>query len=631
MKFQSATALLTIMLLLIVQHSDCALRYGRTLKSPKKDKVLRSVVRKIIKTNDLKGFFVLNLIRRDKNPVVIAKSKELLREVSSLAAVTNIDRRLNKRTERKFMRNRNKRLVHYHVAATDNVYFIVIVNSYQLSNIRKNVIPQIQDLNLHYSLAQSVTKTLLVTILDKPYRNYKYLLRSMPDKLVERHYLHNIDVLEIVIRQSRKRSAPRLNYQVIQLDFSQTILRKTKYSSRAKFFVDSMKNLHQRILPTHDLIPHMQHFIESMKKQSRFDVTPMLALITYFPLTIIVKGLNGTLVLVNRTNNLFFHCSKTQLTTLSMDEKMSCLLPVKQRQKYYIAPVLYDELHEADLSGLLFSLFAMAVIIFTFKWYSEYFHFDSLTWQPMRIFSMIIGVANPRNPVRFGETLGFVLLIAVGFYAGSDIVLGLFSTKIVRNIERKLDSVEDFARNNISFEYNLEEDKQNFPKVPNLKWSRSGTLKDLLLYKNQCILNLDAFVECCHPDRIIVNNQILAKMSNIMSDTDLSFWLVPRCCPWFHHMNYYLMAYYERNLGNTRDKKIFQSLYTKKQMGTSIEDFMRSTQQESDDETEELGYLWLLVAFGFVAPLFALAVEVLLKRVSCKTALKRAPKRIVQC
>lgn len=169
MKARLTAALL--LLLVIVQYSSGARLESHTksrLTFPKVDRVLRSVLQKLINQNNLKGFFVHNLIHREKNPLVKVKAKEFLREVSSLASVTHYSRSADIRyMNKKFMRNYKAGLVHFHVAATDNVYFIVLVNSHQFlkyTQFRKGIIL----LNYHFSTCQSVTKTLVVPILDKP-------------------------------------------------------------------------------------------------------------------------------------------------------------------------------------------------------------------------------------------------------------------------------------------------------------------------------------------------------------------------------------------------------------------------------------------------------------------------------
>lgn len=158
--------------ILIIQGSLCARLKSHSksrLAFPKKDKVLRSVLRKLINQNNLKGFFVHNMIRREKNPEVKAKSKELLREISAVATVAHYSRSAQPRfLDKKFMRNYRAQLVHFNLAATSNVYFIFIINSYQSANCRL-FWQEVAYLNWHFSIYQSVTKTLIISILEKPY------------------------------------------------------------------------------------------------------------------------------------------------------------------------------------------------------------------------------------------------------------------------------------------------------------------------------------------------------------------------------------------------------------------------------------------------------------------------------
>lgn len=123
-----------ILVLLIIKFSYCA-----RLKSIKKDNALKSVIGKIVGENKLRGFLVCNLMKNEKNPIFITKSKELLRILSTLTTVVQLHH-TNVYKLRKFHRNmeRLKRytlerfvdneLLHSHLATGDNVYLIIIIN-----------------------------------------------------------------------------------------------------------------------------------------------------------------------------------------------------------------------------------------------------------------------------------------------------------------------------------------------------------------------------------------------------------------------------------------------------------------------------------------------------------------------
>lgn len=610
-KMNSRKAITLFLIIVVVAElSFCA-----RLKFAKRDRVLKSVLRKIVDANELNGFLVCNFILQKRNAEVVAKSQELLREASSCATVVKGDCSLaDDRTFRRFMRNPVKDLVHYHVAATGKVYIIIILDSGWLLQNIDNPFEAIRFFNLHYSTRLSVTKTLVVTILDKPYKFYKRLLRKVP---VKSFYFYNIDVLEIVIRRNRKRAAPRVQYRVIRFDFFKKNLRVTKYSRKTKFFPDKMKNLHGLKLT-------MRRYPNFNSNNNNDMYRQFGNLMIHYPFECVVKQLNGTPIFVGPKYNSFA-CHSINLN-IRDDITTNTLISAKSLSICYVVPVLYDEVQGTDYRQIGFNLIALIAIIFIYQKLRDYLHFDTQTWQLTRIFSMIIGIANPRNPVRFGETVAFALLIAVGFFAGSDIIFGLFSANVVQKVERQLETVEDVIRNNISFGYSVIEEKERFEMIPNVNWfkiEKVHVFDNLLTYKNESVVSTSEYFSLPFPAKVMVNSKIHARRSNIHhSFSTYHVWLVARCCPWLQNMNYCLMRYYESFIEKTRETNRIQELLVRLEMKVPIEKLTLKLQEESEVKTEDIaGGLWSLIALGVVLPLFVLAIEVIFHKYSSASRL----------
>lgn len=582
------------------------------LKAVKRDNVFKSVVQNLTKENQLTGFLVCNLILKTKNSQVLAKSNELLREVSSLSTVVNINPSFVKNLQ-KFKRNVTRfpstsNLIHTHVVANDRVYLIVLINYYFLQN-QNALIRNARYLNQHFSSVQGVSKTLLVSIVEKPFKKYRKLLQSMANR---RFYLYNIDVLEVVT--NRQRPASRSNYKVIQFDYFKNVLRVIRYSKNHKFFRDSMKNLHRMKLG----MSYMNS--KSSKSRSTKKSTHLLVKSLFeFPIDTIVRQLNGTFSshLYKKQNNCFFNI---ELGYTRVQINQTRLFPARTDISYYIVPTLCDEIQFMNYKQFFSNSLTLAFIIVIFHFYMKFFDFDPQTWQTLRTFSMIIGVSNPRDPMRFGETIAFTFLIVIGFFFGGDLIFGLISINVVQTVERKLESASDLIQNNISLIYFDPSEKRMMEEIPNIKWSKRNYLDNnlfhnMFIYKNESLPSILDTTGLPFPSKIMINNAVYAKKSKIQSIYSTKYkWYIPRNCPWSEHLSYSLLKFYENHLDSTSTVvKVRQKIFDK-HLSSHIDNLIFTVHENREAEYEDLNYLWLLICIGFLLPLFALAIEILFKR-----------------
>lgn len=126
------------------------------------------------------------------------------------------------------------------------------------------------------------------------------------------------------------------------------------------------------------------------------------------------------------------------------------IYPSYLRLVYMIAPSFYDEISQIKIDVLLICALIIVSSIYILWQWSRWFEFDSLTWDPTVIFSMIISLANPRSPNRTGEYVMFITVIAVGFFFGCELILGMTSLSVTRHVERPVETLHDMCLNNIS-------------------------------------------------------------------------------------------------------------------------------------------------------------------------------------
>lgn len=595
-----------IFLLISLQLSFC-----NYFKASKRDTVLKSAFQNLIVDNKLNGFLVCNLIAKNKTSEAIAKSKEILRRIGELTTIAQIDPAFIKNLH-KFKRNFSRfpstrsTLIQPHVVANDRVYNLLLVNSYFLE-AQKALIKNIRYLNQHFSSVQGVSKMLIVAIVDKPFSRYGKLLRNVP---VGKSYWYNIQILEVVT--TRKRSVAPPNYKVIRFDYFRKVLKIARYSKNFKFFKDSMKNLRGMKLS----MSHLNPKIWKSSSGSKY----MVEVLKEHPIATAVRQLNGSVLsnLFEERNDSFIYVDSSN--KVSIDR--TSLYPTKFYLSSYIIPTLYDEIESVDVTQFFLNAIVIVFIIVVFRFYMKFFRLDPQTWQLVRTFSMIIGVSNPRNPVRFAETVSFMFLIAIGFFFGNDLIFGLFSTHMVENVERNLVTTSDVVQNNISFVFFDPREKEAFKERSNLTWSQraradNNLFTNMLTHKNECLPTMIEAFGVSFPDRIVVNDVICARKSHIRSAYWMKFkWNIPRNCPWFHRLNDNLLRFYESQLDSNQRTLNIRSAIRRKYLERHIEKHVAKVTEERENETEELRYLLWIIAIGIFLPLLVLASEILMYRLS---------------
>lgn len=302
--------------------------------------------------------------------------------------------------------------------------------------------------------------------------------------------------------------------------------------------------------------------------------------------------------------------------SLNVEIAQTSLYPPIGLPSFYIIPTLYDDIENKSYTVPVLNLIVICIIVMTFKFYSKYFHFDSLTWHPIVAFSMIIGVSNTRDPVRFGETIVFMSLISVGFFFGGDLISGLFEVKFVQRIERKMETVDDVTKNNVTFIFFHSSEKQGLQGFSNVKWKRGlrnrNMYMNMLLYKNGTVPWLGALAGLPCPERFMINREVYAEQSKTKHSSSAEFrYVLPCNCPWLHQMNYNLLKYYENHFEKTQEMNVLQFYLKNHVIKDSIQMVILKIEEESEDEIENLDNMWVIVATSNVLSIFILIVEIL--------------------
>lgn len=610
--------ILKILLLLIITQNSL----GKRLRPFKADGVLRSALQNIIKDNKLTGLVVYNSIERNARGYGIKYTiNELLREVVSTTTIAQMNfqvfapkflKKYSANVTRFHFRRKNAPVIRHNLVAGDNVYFVIIVNKQSLSNKRSPIVETFQLLHRIFSSASGIAKILVVAMGKDRLRNYKRFLMNLRNK-----HIYNVDILQIV-KDAKSR---RFNYSVIQFSPFVGTFSIKKYNKQIQFFPQPTKKLNGHKFYLH--IPCAK-YIDDFKWGK--DINKNTEYITiYLPyvyaLELAVRNMNGSLKFykpkfISKTFPDFYYGNNIGEFP-KIDETV--IYPSEIRHVNFIVPTLYDEVQVECYSMLIASLLAIIAIITIFRAWSKFFRLDPVAWHPIVIFSMIIAVPNPRNPLRFAVTTAFMILILAGFFYGSELIFGLSSGTIVQKVERRLENVDDLRENNVTLaflDFSVIWKKDELKRIKHVRIDIKELRKywvQLLLYKNVSLTTL--YIEILSfsaPDRVASNGIVFGRKSNIEDRLiGLTRILPHRNAPWLHYVRYVIHKTHETNLFSM-PKLIKLKSQMHKIMESFVNDIMLSVvQQESKESLENP---WLILLCGYLFALSTLLIENILLR-----------------
>lgn len=593
------------------------------LKPYRRDITLKYVLHDVISQNRLRGFYILNAINYKVPKAIELKMKDIIQLTVQLTTVTcmhfkNIEHERFLQNVTRFYRSKKLTFRGYlmkgNLAANDNTYCIVIVHCRQLTYLHKILLVA----QCIIPSAQSVTQMLVVALVHRKYSKYKSSL-----ELCSTENVYNVDVLEIKV--NAKRSVEGNEYRVLQYEPFKKLFRAQKYRRGLKFFpTNSDINLYG-----HEIL--VKTALTKRKPAKKYEFSEVYIL-RYYPLEAAIKQLNASCRFLLKGEK-----SKTRaymyatLTTVMPNLFEAFIAPPIPRVAYFMAPTFYDTIDQGNFDVWFACLVGICWSITVFWMWARFYRFDRLTWDPFMIFSMIIGVGNPRGPVRPGEYVTFMTVISVGFFFGSDLIFGLTSLSIVRKVERGIETIEDFRANNITIGYSVIPDFNTWTwermkslrikyfkmEVSNFHRSHRKYLKQMYHFKNVSLTTLFFSDFGSAPQILKLDNVVYARLSGIVETYLSMWWTMNRNQPWFHDLNYKYMRFHESYLSSLPE----QTLYVHKGYWMTYINSMRELREQLDLEKHEEsemaiinGLLWIYVMSCFLSfVLLVLEVKLIVK------------------
>lgn len=601
------------------------------------EQVLSQVLRDVVSQNKLKGLLLLNTIYRNESKSAVSSVNHLFRHASALTTVVYVNDNFEqncylRNISRLNPRGKKKILMHSNLVTTDSTFSIATMDHSWLVYHKKWITRCVRVMRQYFCSIQGVSKTLLIFMVNKRFSKYESLLR----RLAKASYT-NIDVLEV---QRNPKTRSYYKFRLVQFNPYDNTLTNRPYKPGMPIFLNLANDLHNtKLIVQTDL--QEQVIIKNWTPCKNYTGYSCLY---YFR---ILYSLETALTQMNASwrhllyrklphrhyyDMSFMPCG---IFPRAPEVDTTFIYPAHAEASYFMAPSFYDEITRQTYDVLLSSLFLIIISIFIFCLWSRWFEFDRQTWEPMMVFSMIISVGNPRDPVRAGEYVMFMCLITVAFFFGSDWISGLTEITISTKEERRVQTLDEVRANNITLA---------FCKVHRLSWTDKelGSLKykvigddfessrklyehvtDMLKHQNLSlsthILNL---LDVQVPQKISMIGKVYARLSFIKEssytgDMILAVWKRNRA--WLNRLNNNLLRFNEYRLKNHPVRSYEKYNIYRKHFGKYSEQLTLEILQEKEDSliTSMEDYYWMILVISGLISLFLLILEVYFFRIFC--------------
>lgn len=375
---------------------------------------------------------------------------------------------------------------------------------------------------------QGTIKLLLINVgfkrADKFYRQLLYRMSL------------DFEILEILICRSKK-----VKYKMFTANTFNNQYRIRTWKSGYKWFANNNKNLHRTQLRVVSrlAIPYNQYlkFKHKFSKLTKQKQHLYLAVaFTLHPLTTVVQQLNATSVFIGRNVRTW----DMKYPTLGSPEaalQYRYAKPYCFSSNYMINPILYnDPVEYYDFGNVLHKWLTLSLLVIIISIFTWWLKCDRRTLAPELILGMVFGIGNPRKPVGLAETLMFYSVVAVGIFFGSDLVSGLTDNTMTSKTEKTLVSWQDLTKNNITAlltylpkkctcSYDSSEITNS--KVKYKDFRKFDHFCAMFIYKNVSVSSVPLrSVNLRVPEKIVVNNQLYARYSNILEHLYTEYWLL---------------------------------------------------------------------------------------------------------
>lgn len=594
---------------------------------------LQAIFQDIVSQNNIKGFFIYNfLLPSEKKFFVDKQIHDVVQQASRVATVVYIQYRSNTRYKfnlRKYSRNVSRFgvanhhgfYVHHHLAIGGDTCALFIIDYTRLMMARR----QHERIASTYSLfhsKQGVSKTLIIAVVDRKFPSFK---RWFAGTL--RNYTCNINILEIRRNRRNKRESSR--YTLIAWNPFRNTCTRRSVKRGMNFFPALGKDLNGHRLTIMTFFQKLYSF-DDISYNEKDIFLALASLLDKYPLQTAVTKLNASCNFIlwkDRKRSLHFELELTGANNFPKSPTLhdTFLFPSYGLPAYFLAPSIHDERAETPLGAMLFSGVIILSVILIFWAFGKLHKFDAMTWEPIVLFSMIIGAANPRNPVRFGETVMFLCLITVGFFFGGDLIFGMTSAVIKVYEERPVLTLDDVISNNITmYLYASTENAKKcfgseiFSKLKYADMSRMQQIEwvkcfgDMLVNDNVSLsTGMFAVLGIPAPQRIMINKIVYARRTYIKEAQYGVLIIATRCNrPWFRQLNYNLLRFHESSLLSHPRFLNLQHIVYMEYIGYHIIS-LESEIAEEEEEESVIGFVqfWTIIVTGFILPSLLLVGE----------------------
>lgn len=627
------------LLLLLFKLSIIATVFSfKRFKPLQRDLQLQLTIKNVVSQNNIKGFIIFNFIV-EKRSFIVRQAQDVIRQATKVASVACIKYPLknHKRYYRNISRfgaaNKKYMFVHHRLTFSGDTFAIFIIDHNWLKK-KASLINWLETLFMFFQSRHDVSKALVIAVVDKKSSTYKQVFVSLTNKQI-----YQTNILEV--RRNWKSFKESFNYSVVEWNPYVKKCRRKTVRCKNIFSPDLESNLNRHQFIVQSMFDKLYKLSEVKTLKS----AAMLDLFDLYPFATAVKQLNASCKFVQCTKATInsykdFHLVRYGEFPRAPDLSSAVLNPMYVQPDYFLAPSLYEARNDSSLGSLTSCLLMVAALIFIFWAISRLHRYDTLTWEPIVVFSMIISTANPRNPVRLRETVMFLCLISVGFFVGNDLIFGMTSTTIYRREENPIESLEDIQNNNITmYLYQVRDKRQNWGsdalsklKMVQLslytktKWSVEN-FKNMLVHRNVCLstvwlsrLGVDI------PQRIIIDSEVCARRTYV---NEVYFGCTAvvyhHNIPCFNKLKYNLMRFHENSLLSYPRLTYERHLSYVKHIGVNVNNLALQwkSKQEEESFVLELQNFWMIIVAGIILPILLLIGEWCLG-VNCKF-------RVIRC
>lgn len=567
----------------------------------------------VIHQNDLNGFNVYNVCPYKTPLEQITNS--VLQTISNLASVTLMNPRVK---GKKFEMSRpivsddtwkeksRIRGVSPFVLASSNYLPVVIVTADYIPARNYLLDPAIQMLRSNFNIFNT-PKLLIVCI----YKKHNFNFREVSEVFFKgAHADTEIVAIRMMERSiSLHHNRTKLYFNVHQLNYFTKVYKNCLYKpEKVKWLTNNKsRNIHKYAMHARLLVSQASsnfepiHGIQTLKRA--------------------IKLMNGSCRVVAANDRKQYFGEFKRQTLYKINRSRPWLIkPIEYLSYNLLVPVIYDTKEISWNFDTIVLTTSFMTSIFLIFYLCHYLANTDERTRGFLVFARIFfGNRNSRLPVIKAEIAMLLCCLTVGGFFAINLRTALIDTNFVAKKERMLQGLGDLRDNNITvllFHGDVGPRKSKFyyadifqSKLKHAAYRSTDAaipIKDLVMYQNITIANtlLYLWFNVRIPERIVVNNRLMAKSTGIKHNSLMYTWIVYRRLAYFNER---LSDLYWR-ITETESPICKQNLAS----STIVEQIKElEINFNSDDVLNEINLhnLWLIILVGSLMALISLLIE----------------------